>query len=1522
MSQTNGQPLPSNSWIQFNSAAQEINAFLYVDILDDLNTKQFNFILTATNSFHRSKNSMVTIECKRNIFPLGGVKVDITGTEYFNSIMTDIQVLTILLQRYFQYTGKRDRTEVISFSRSSGVISTFKITLMYHRIDESNICDIAKINVLRKKLLTPKGTINYNLITAFLSEAVGNHVMLTNFGVCLNLPSTTAAPMAPQIINPIPTLVISNAGFFQYAIPKNTFFDAKDGFTPSLQLQLLDRSGNPVDINSWLTLSTNQVLIMSPSKRQFLFDVNLKFTLRAINKQNLYIDMQFSVSVTTFSATNMLQITLSGTHQFPTQSSNVDIIVYIMEKFNSYIYTKTNRKDTLLVEFTRANNRFTIILADKKYNTEICQHVEYAKFHNWLYTSEGQLNPKFVIELYPMVLLTSIDLSPDCNAITTTTTQTPNTPPYVNIPIPQIQIEFGRLIFYYINSDTILDREDGNTRTLTLKLLQENKKEVNINSWVQLHQNIRVIYGFYTVHDFEVLKPTRFFLQATDKMGSSAITPVTFLTPSSSFRYSFKMITVISMFYDASVSLANEQILFVTKMNTLLADFVTNGIQLITFIRNVIQKELIIQFTLDNLNDYSCPYNILNRITTKFIVGTSSSSPSQEYTNILRPEFTIKNIQVMKMTACMTIPTLSPSPSSTLSKPYSSSVTPTPTLRPPIVNLIIPPLYPKQCSVFIYYLPPKVFLDPNNGGFNNINLTLLTEDGKALGDGSWLSFNQQHKYIYGVITADDIKKSTNRNTMVYKLQATNSGGSAHSYITLKLPNLQQIFSSITIIFKTQKTINKHADLTVLIIGKLSTYLKQSNVVRILSVIKMQGQFWTVKFTACENLVTYCNMVETEDFKKNFLAQDYLAKTAFKNFLYPEIELLQGYITTDMTCTLTTKPPISTTTSTTQKPNINLPPNVLRLFTVQSTSLCEAFKYKIPADSFFDNEDGLTENLNIQLKQQNGEKLDADSWITFDVFSQTVQGVLTYYDAVHKDKYIYRVIATDKGGLSVYQYLRIQISVITPHIDGHVIDSYGTIFTDDNKSKFKLLVHQKFMTFLQPRLSGITGILIRSLVIYPTNPKNFNLKWSVCQTVCQPKAVTYIESVILLNGKQINPQFMLSLHPRAQLSRASISGSSRCQPTKSSTPILPTSSIIITTTLEPNTPPVVYKAIPILTIQSCKMFEYQIPFDTCFDKEDGFTSNLKLEILYRNNTQLERNSWIYLNKISQKVYGLLKITDIQESANNVFVYQLMCEDKHGLSVSQMMYIVLKDSPSIPSYHFEMESYIYVNKEMTDSEVQLLWLKKIKQYLRNQDEKIQIVSFERSDILYPKITITWYNCLILNPCSDEAIKLKSWLLNDKNHHSMNEEFSKKMVPEFVLISGRMKQREICPTTFIPPTTTPITTPVNKVPITIIKDLFISMNPCKELIYQIPSNTFFDVEDGYTANLDLSLTNVDGSPLDNLCMTFDKEKQILYSRYVMENFKGGMLLKLIARDKAGASTVSNIMITIQGEMKKSSH
>ncbi|XP_053360364.1 dystroglycan 1-like [Clarias gariepinus] len=83
-----------------------------------------------------------------------------------------------------------------------------------------------------------------------------------------------------------------------------------------------------------------------------------------------------------------------------------------------------------------------------------------------------------------------------------------------------------------------------------------------------------------------------------------------------------------------------------------------------------------------------------------------------------------------------------------------------------------------------------------------------------------------------------------------------------------------------------------------------------------------------------------------------------------------------------------------------------------------------FEMKIPADTFFDQEDGNTENLQLLLQQNLYQTLDQGSWIQFNSSTQLLYGLP---DQSHVGRHEFQMIATDKENSSTMDAFEVYVN---------------------------------------------------------------------------------------------------------------------------------------------------------------------------------------------------------------------------------------------------------------------------------------------------------------------------------------------------------------------------------------------------------------------------------------------------------------------------------------------------------------
>ncbi|CAH1788430.1 unnamed protein product [Owenia fusiformis] len=150
-----------------------------------------------------------------------------------------------------------------------------------------------------------------------------------------------------------------------------------------------------------------------------------------------------------------------------------------------------------------------------------------------------------------------------------------------------------------------------------------------------------------------------------------------------------------------------------------------------------------------------------------------------------------------------------------------------------------------------------------------------------------------------------------------------------------------------------------------------------------------------------------------------------------------------------------------------------------------------------------------------------------------------------------------------------------------------------------------------------------------------------------------------------------------------LSSSSISMS---WPTSTSLPVSSTQPVV-TTTVAPDHPPVLYNPIDIINVRLGEYFTYKIPSDTFHDFEDGDTNKLSLHLQpVEIDTNIVR-TWVKLNTSTSIIYGLPVMNDLMPfSGTRVRVeFILTAEDTSGLLAHDALYIEI-DTTNIYTLSF--------------------------------------------------------------------------------------------------------------------------------------------------------------------------------------------------------------------------------------------
>ncbi|KAG1686777.1 Dystroglycan [Nymphon striatum] len=367
-----------------------------------------------------------------------------------------------------------------------------------------------------------------------------------------------------------------------------------------------------------------------------------------------------------------------------------------------------------------------------------------------------------------------------------------------------------------------------------------------------------------------------------------------------------------------------------------------------------------------------------------------------------------------------------------------------------------------------------------------------------------------------------------------------------------------------------------------------------------------------------------------------------------------------------------------------------------------------------------------------------------------------------------------------------------------------------------------------------------------------------------------------------------------------------------------------------TKLLKNFKPTVINRIDKMSVVAGKFSTFKIPTNTFADFEDGSTVKLKLYLLLEDRTVLPKDSWIQFDPDEQIIYSL----PLEEHIGSYSFILEACDSEHLCAFDKIDIVVRQHKKSRVFNHkftasLKFESWKYP----LNVDWRILFVEKIASFYGDLNADSIIVR----NVDINGLQISWLNdTLISHPCPSKTIELLYKHLSSKkkpNHPSKKfREFMKKDLEVtkvgLKLSSGCEGHKYVLPTVL--PDGKVITTPlpdnidetsgtkVNNQPTSRNQIDHINATVGQVLVYKIPHDTFYDVEDSKNGKLKLSFMSIDGVILPNSSwIKFNPFTQELYG-LPFEEDEGELAYKIIALDTGNLSAQDAFVIKVNSRPK----
>ena len=261
------------------------------------------------------------------------------------------------------------------------------------------------------------------------------------------------------------------------------------------------------------------------------------------------------------------------------------------------------------------------------------------------------------------------------------------------------------------------------------------------------------------------------------------------------------------------------------------------------------------------------------------------------------------------------------------------------------------------------------------------------------------------------------------------------------------------------------------------------------------------------------------------------------------------------------------------------------------------------------------------------------------------------------------------------------------------------------------------------------------------------------------------------------------------------------------------------------------PPVSRQPVEI-SVDLCRRFEFRIPVDTFYDPEDGSTRNLYLSLLTTNNLRIPEDHWLQFNRTMQQVYGYPRYPS-KSAFQRTYEYILFAKDIQGNQASSRVTASIRGSTEI-TYKLTMKGRLAANYHTSNIDIEIMLIKRIAQFF--SDSAINDISFIRTGNTF---TFSWSFCRMQTAtCNCFYIK------HAENRLANIQEFRKTIGSGFTVEKVVFMRYGVCNKTSTPQI--------------LIKKRNVILEGGQFFSSYIHNNQYYDLEDGYTKNLTIFITD----------------------------------------------------------------
>ncbi|XP_067134350.1 dystroglycan 1-like [Centruroides vittatus] len=505
------------------------------------------------------------------------------------------------------------------------------------------------------------------------------------------------------------------------------------------------------------------------------------------------------------------------------------------------------------------------------------------------------------------------------------------------------------------------------------------------------------------------------------------------------------------------------------------------------------------------------------------VVPTDYVESSLFTESVLQPSVSTPHIYVPEMT--------SPTPSMS-----ESEIQPTrtyPVIEPstipnakPVVENKLKKMTLMVGKLWTFVIPENTFKDFEDGDTRNLKLMFLTPERESIPQNSWIQFDPVKQELYAIPLEEHIKVHH------FYIEAMDSEGkSAFERVNIRVlppPKYQftHMFKMTMKYYKWQYPVG--IDWQMEVMRRLARLYKEPDVSSI--VVRMVNVDPLI-FGWSNDTLSDATDCPREEILKLYdkLATDSGVTRPLRKIMNEEFKVQELDIEFEGVC----KPQI-----TTAEPEVIESPTIRNPIDHIITYEGDVFQFVIPADTFFDDKDGITRNLTLELKTINNADPD-DSWIMFDQRTQMIQAMP---DSQQVDKYEFQIKATDSDGNYVSDAFIFEVKMRKSQRFSVDFSIYlDEDFEDFNKNIVKkMLVARKLA-----RMYGDSDT--KSMRILKIKKGSVVYSWtnSTLPNKCSYDIITQLVRKLINNDNTVTEELIRALQPEFKITKVKITPGPKC-----------------------------------------------------------------------------------------------------------------------------------------------------------------------------------------------------------------------------------------------------------------------------------------------------------------------------------------------------------------------------------------